>query len=225
MRRTILVLALAAVGLMPMPATAGSAHQCFGEVATVVGTHRDDQLSGDVVVGRGGRDTIHARLACGNSGDDFTVFGLEKADGGPGSDEFVASPGSLVEGGDGYDSLFSWSESSQVLRGEEGNDEWVASEDGGETDFFYGGPGDDRTAPPDGIFGQDSRQFGGEGNDNLKGGSGRDKLYGGPGDDTLGSFPSDDGLPDLLWGGEGFDTCILYPGDRAINCEDVTVVE
>lgn len=230
MRRILVATVLAAIGLAPVPATAGSAHHCFGEVPTVVGTRGFDQLSGDVVVGLGGRDIIHARLACGNSGDDYSVSGAEKADGGPGGDEYVSTRGSLAEGGPDGDNLFSQSESSQVLRGEEGNDEWVSREDSGETDFFYGGPGDDKTGIPDGYFEQDTRQYGGEGNDSLAGGGGRDKLYGGPGNDTLDSVryvfaPGDDGIQDLLWGGDGFDTCIMGPTDKAVNCEVVEVVE
>ena len=75
MRRILVLMAFAAIGLAPMPATAGSPHHCFGEVPTVVGTHGDNSLSGDVVVGRGGTDAISGRLVCGNSGDDYGLVG------------------------------------------------------------------------------------------------------------------------------------------------------
>jgi Ca2+-binding RTX toxin-like protein len=232
MRRILVAVALVAIGLAPVSAAAQTeTHLCFGEVADTVGTSGHDHLEGDVVVGLAGRDQLWGRLTCGNAADDYTVFGSQKASGGPGGDEFVATPGSLAMGGPDPDNLFSSGASSQVLKGGEGNDEWVTTEMfPGETDFFYGGPGDDKSSA-DGTFEQDSRQFGGPDNDSLVGGSGRDKLYGGTGDDTLDSItyvccgPEDDGIQDLLWGGDGFDTCIMGPTDRAVKCEDVTVVE
>lgn len=43
MRRIlVVVVALVAVGLAAVPATAETGHQCFGEVPTTVGTHGDD---------------------------------------------------------------------------------------------------------------------------------------------------------------------------------------
>ena len=228
MRRTILALALAAVGLMPMPATAGSAHQCFGEVPTVVGTHGDDNLSGDVVVGRGGTDAIRGRLVCGNSGDDYDLLGY-MVNGGPGHDFNLFVQGPIGVGGSGNDYMLDGPFDGQVFYGGDGDDELVLARDATppdtthvQPDIFYGGTGND-DADQEGF--QETRLYGQEGNDVLRGGLGRDNVFGGPGDDYLQSSWSnvDDEVRDVLRGGDGFDTCFIDPGDKVFTCEDVTV--
>jgi hypothetical protein len=42
MRRILVAVALAAIGLAPMPAKAQTAHTCFGEPGTLVGTAGND---------------------------------------------------------------------------------------------------------------------------------------------------------------------------------------
>ena len=46
MRRVLAAVALAAIGLAPMPATGQTAPTCFGRTATIVGTEGDDNLFG-----------------------------------------------------------------------------------------------------------------------------------------------------------------------------------
>ena len=235
MQRILVAMGLAAIGLAPMTATAGTehlpatartAHHCFGEVPTVVGTHGMDDLSGDVVVGLGDSDDLDGRLVCGNSGDDFRLVG-ESVNGGPGNDVDVIAIGGVGIGGPGNDELYdggSFTNVGQTFWGGDGDDLLSLDEENSlvEPDVFYGGLGNDEADSSDA---QPTLQFGEEGNDDLAGGFGRDKLYGGLGDDFLRSVRSslDDNVPDVLRGGGGFDTCILDPGDKAISCEDVTV--
>ena len=99
----VLVVATAVVTMSPSEA---AARQCFGRVATVVGTPGADVLHGtagpDVIVSRGGADVIRAGSGndrvCAGSGRDVVVagagndridIGRQEADrvhGGPGDD-------------------------------------------------------------------------------------------------------------------------------------------
>jgi Ca2+-binding RTX toxin-like protein len=229
MRRILIGVGLAAIGLAPVPATAETGHQCFGEVPTVVGTHGSDSLTGDVVVGRGGQDVLSGRLVCGNSGSDLGLSGY-MVNGGPGDDVPMFLRGPVALGGDGNDEIKDGGYDGQTFWGGEGDDEIILRTDGipdvdfTETEVVYAGPGNDLIDKEDTV--QPSRQYGQDGNDELAGGFGRDELYGGPGDDFLRHFSAtrDDHVPDLLRGGEGFDTCVVFSGDKAISCEDVTVV-
>jgi Ca2+-binding RTX toxin-like protein len=227
MRRILAALALAAIGLAPVPATAQTVHTCFGEVADTVGTSGEDTLAGDVVVGLGDEDELTGRLVCGGKGSDYYLRGTEAVDAGPGDERQIYVHGPLGIGGPGNDKFFeSSAPDKQVLRGGEGNDSWVP--EGADTglDVFYGGIGNDDTRPEEGQFDNNTRQFGGEGNDSLHGEYGKDRLYGQAGDDLLTTTrpaPDNDNIADLVDGGDGFDTCRIQTGDRAVNCEDVTV--
>lgn len=222
-----LPIVLATIVLTSIPTglvQAQTTHTCFGEPATVVGTPGDDRLDGEVVVGLAGEDNLAGFFVCGGKGDDEYLSG-HQVDGGPGNDQEIQLYGDLAIGGPGSDRFFDRNladQPRQVWRGGEGND--VLELTRGE-DVFYGGLGNDWTKQSDHRSNSKTRQFGGEGNDQLEGGFLRDKLYGEAGDDTLISdgFRTD-AISDLLDGGEGFDVCILDPGDRALNCEDVTVV-
>ena len=227
MRRLIVALVLAA-GLVPTPATAQTTYRCFGEPADTVGTSGEDTLTGDVVVGLGGVDDLTGRLVCGGKGSDYDLTGTEAVDAGPGDERQINVRGPLGIGGPGNDKFFESSlPKKQVLRGGEGNDSWVPEGGVGELDVFYGGIGNDETDPEEGRFWNNTRQFGGEGNDSLHGDRGKDRLFGEAGDDfltTADPAPDNDNIEDLIDGGDGFDTCVIQAGDRAVNCEDVTVV-
>jgi Ca2+-binding RTX toxin-like protein len=224
MRRVLAVIAVAAMWLLPLPATAQTTYTCFGEPATVVGTPGDDEIGGDVVVGLAGEDSLGGRLVCAGKGNDRDIVG-DYVNAGPGDDPevYLRGGGSLAIGGSGNDKLWDRGlvgDPRQVWRGGEGHDTFIP--DDGE-DVFYGGAGDDRTSQEQGSFDGKTRQFGGEDNDSLFGGGGRDKLFGDDGDDTL-RASDNDSVEDLVDGGAGFDICIVAAGDRAVNCEDVTVV-
>lgn len=152
---------------------------------------------------------------------------------GPGHDWGLFVQGPIGIGGSGNDYMRDGSYDGQTFYGGDGDDEMDLQDDFGpgsegmhvEPDVFYGGTGNDRSSAT-AMF-QDSRQYGQEGNDQLTGGNGLDELFGGPGDDLLrSSFATrNDNITDLLRGGEGFDTCLLREGDKAISCEDVTVLD
>ena len=234
--RLPVALALAAAVLVPMPAgiaQAQTTHTCFGEPATVVGTPGDDELQGDVVVGLAGVDDIGGRLVCGGKDGDWHLSGI-KVNGGPGDDQEIQLHGSgdlaigPAIGGPGNDRFldnnFGDLQPYQVWRGGEGHDRFTPA--GGLVDVFYGGAGNDGTGGGEPNWTERVlRQFGGDGNDGLGGGDSKDKICGGAGDDILNATEfGNDTIADFIDGGDGFDTCILGVGDRAVNCEDVTVV-
>jgi Ca2+-binding RTX toxin-like protein len=229
MRALRILVTVGLSGLFALPATAQTTHTCFGEVADTVGTSGDDELRGDVVVGLGGEDRIVGRLVCAGKGDDQGLFAAESVNAGPGNDHFIEGA-PLAIGGSGGDDFFDRGLPKEVRRGGEGDDTWIPEGSQGgdpELDIFNGGAGNDATNSEEGFFYQDTRQFGGPGNDYLEAGGGKDKLFGGDDDDVLtlertGSEPA--GISDLFDGGDGFDTCLIQAEDRAINCEDVTVV-
>ena len=144
MRRVLTIIFIAAIGVLPLPATAQTTtHTCFGEPATLVGTAGNDVLRGDVLVGLGGRDELHGRLVCAGKGDDGPLSG-GMVDAGPGDDPEVRG-GALVIGGPGNDEFFDFGTSGvdrQVWRGGPGSD--VYNSDEGD-DVFYGGEGNDVT--------------------------------------------------------------------------------
>ena len=231
--RLPVALALAAAALVSMPAgitQAQTTHTCFGEPATVVGTPGDDELQGDVVVGLAGVDDLGGRLVCGGKDGDLFLSGL-RVNGGPGDDQEIQlhSSGDLAIGGPGNDRFEDRNRGGQPLqvwRGGPGGDRFTGG--GGDKDVFYGGAGDDATGAGEPNWPAVLIQYGGEGNDYLGGGVGKDKIYGGPGDDSLDTtrflWRIDTTIVDYIDGGDGFDTCILGVRDRAVNCEDVTVV-
>src|SRR5262245_58021801 len=60
--RVMLGLVLASLAMLASAATAEARPSCFGHRATIVGNHRGNHIKGtphaDVIVGKGGRDTI-----------------------------------------------------------------------------------------------------------------------------------------------------------------------
>lgn len=197
MRRILVVVALAAIGLAPMPATGQTTPECFGKAATIVGTEGDDRLfgttGGDVIAALGGRfDTVRgwpeesgtvptlpdeADYICGSRGEDwlFSGYGRDHMSGGSNHDELSGGNGNdVLEGGAQYD----------YIRGEGGHDR-----------LFGGGNGQVGCCP--GTF------------DVLSGGNGDDYLDGGVGGDRMG-------------GGSGFDTCVVDEEDPAPGqCEKI----
>ena len=225
MRRVLAFIAIAATGLLPLPATAQTTHTCFGEPATVVGTPESDHLHGDVVVGLGGNDQLSGRLVCAGKGNDGSLTSYEAVNAGPGHDLTINTRGPLAIGGPGNDDFADANIPKQVRRGGEGDDSMTLEGYEGELDIFYGGIGNDGSDAEEGFFSNNTRQYGGDGNDSFIGGGGKDYLFGEAGDDFLTTAMFlDDNIADFIDGGDGFDTCRVRTGDRAINCEDVTVV-
>jgi Ca2+-binding RTX toxin-like protein len=139
----------------------GTDFSCMGLTATIVGTEKDDVISGtsgaDVIVGLRGNDIIN-----GLGGDDVICggLGLDRINGDEGSDRLLGgNENDAIDGGDGND--FLW-----------GGTGWDALTGGLGNDILRGGIGNDRLA-------------GGDGNDTLFGQDGTDKLDGGAGSNLL----------------------------------------
>lgn len=183
--RRLLALAPAIVvviGILAVPASA-AAPQCFGRLATIVGTARGDRLTGT-----SGRDVIHGR-----GGDDF-IRGLAGNDllcGGGGGD--------LVVGNEGRDRLHGGAAPDGLQPGA-GNDVVVG---GGSAfdDVRY----PDATGPITASLA--TGQVTGLGTDTLE--NGVEQIVGGPFDDML---EGDDGVNDLL-GLDGNDTITALGGE------------
>jgi Ca2+-binding RTX toxin-like protein len=114
---------------------------------------------------------------------------------------------------------------ANVLRGEAGDDTLHGR---GGKDVLYGGVGNDTLRGGNGqdaLFGQagDDSLYGENGPDKLYGGMGADVMYGGNGPDRLHSGDKD-GVNDTLECGAGFDRAWVREGDKAIDCEVVSVV-
>lgn len=202
MQRILVAMALAAIGLAPMPAAAQTAPECFGRTATVVGSEGADTLSGttgsDVIVALDGDDTVlgwhdpeatsphvpalpdEMDYICGGAGGGNAGDPRERLWGGYGRDR--------IGGGSGAD----------VLYGGNGND---VLEGGSGNDYVYGQSGHDRI-------------FGGGGHEIYD-----DHLVGGTGDDYLEGRL---GAEDVFSGGSGYDTCVVGPEDIVRDdCEEI----
>jgi hypothetical protein len=135
------------VSLVPPGGVTFNAYKCSGQIATIAGTNRSDNLRGtnarDVIVGLDGDDTINGRdgndLICAGRGND-------RVSGGPGADR--------VKGQSGDDDL----------RGGAGADNIKG---GGGSDQLHGDAGPDRLAGNGGA----DQLFGDENVDNLRVGS------------------------------------------------------
>jgi Ca2+-binding RTX toxin-like protein len=170
------------IGILAVPASA-AVPRCFGRVATIVGTSRDDRLKGtsgrDVIHGRGGDDVIRGLagndLLCGGGGSDFVV------------------------GNDGRDRLHGGA-APDALQPGAGNDVVVG---GGSPldDVRY----PDATGPITASLA--TGQVTGMGTDTLD--SGIEQIVGSPFDDVI---EGDDGVNDLL-GLDGNDTITALGGE------------
>jgi Ca2+-binding RTX toxin-like protein len=212
-RSSVLAAVVVAVAASPTATRAGDeVLRCHGQVATVVGTPGPDSFaedaeatseadidfdSGDVIVARGGRDSIGVYSlsdvrACGNGGRDqmdaLSGSGRDFVfDGGAGADWLGDASPSPAQGP-------VWT--PLKLLGGTGNDSFVG---GGKPDLIRGGAGKDS------VYGYGGRDdlFGGPGDDEFGGGSGNDAMHGNPGDDRL----KGDGGHDTAGGGAGRDHC------------------
>jgi hypothetical protein len=159
----------------------------------IVGSPGRDAVTGTVR----GRETLH-----GNSGADRLEPGGSSnlAEGGPGDDTFVISPGlkSIVRGGSGSDAL----DYSQYPHGVAVGLKHFSPR--ASIENLIGTPFDDTLVGDDGS----NVLIGGDGDDTLLGRGGRDKLLGGAGDDLLSGGPG----ADTLDGGTGTDT-VTYAGN------------
>lgn len=192
------------VDLPSLAATGEGNDRLGGEVAHVVGSAYDDDITGSSAAnrldGRDGDDVLRG----GDLADRLTGgAGTDSLDGGPGSDEagFIEATMSVdvdlatgVATGDGSDTIVFiesvvGSNLADILRGD---------------------------AQPNGISGAG-------GNDVLDGRAGNDMLSGGFGDDALSGAEGDDGLyggvggRDTSDGGPGNDTC--WADDSPTACE------
>ena len=205
MRRILVAVALAAIGLASMPAAAQIAPECFGRTATVVGTEGDDTLSGttgsDVIVALDGHDTVlgwhdpeatYPHVPAQPDEMDY-ICGGAGAGGGGGGD-----PDENLWGGYGRDRIAGGGGADRLLGGF-GND---VLEGGSGNDFIYGEGGHDR------LFGDGTSE------------PYANNLIGGPGDDYLEGRL---GTRDRFYGGSGYDTCVVGPEDILPDdkCEEI----
>lgn len=229
MRRVLAVIAIAATGLLPLPATAQTALTCFGRDVTILGTEGEDELIGtsghDVISALGADDSAYGVSSglpdvkdwiCGGTESDFL-------NGGHGNDWLDGERGNdRLDGLDGQDRLF----------GGGGND-WITPHSG--SDFADGGPGADdiENGFDRSLRWNSDTLHGGDGGDSVRsaigggGAWGSDALYGDAGNDEVDgrdSFEEASSTPDLVDGGPGNDRCVVDPDDTVVNCEDVTVV-
>jgi Tol biopolymer transport system component len=151
--------------------------RCAGRIATIVGTPRSETLRGtkrkDVILALGGDDRVRsftrADVICGGPGRDQIEAG-DNGEGG-GSDLVLAGPGA--------DKVVLGPELGRAF-GEGGNDLLLGSKGG---DSLYGGPGSDVLRGGDNPPFNTDFLYGGPGNDKLYGGPGPNNLSGGPGRD------------------------------------------
>ena len=156
---------------------------------------------GDIIEGGSGEDQLFGEL-----GNDFIYAGIgsDTADGGSGDDlvtgdfggEQSLSPGDLLIGGDGNDTL-EGTDSADELRGGDGHD------------LLLGGNGEDQL-------------LGHSGNDSLNGGAGTDIAFGHEGNDVINGQAGDDLLDggtgnDSLDGGDGGDQLDGRDGDDSLT--------
>lgn len=155
-----------------------SNHGVTSGVDTIYAGDGDDNISGldgnDLLYGEGGNDDLYG----GHDSD--TLYG------GTGNDTLSgAQDGDTLYGGDGNDTLYA---------------ESLSFHDDTNTEFLYGGNGDDLIYGADGV----DTIHGDADNDTIYGYGGNDLLYGGTGNDTI---YSGNGF-DQLFGGDGNDTLI-----------------
>jgi Ca2+-binding RTX toxin-like protein len=206
MRRLLAVIAIAAAGLLPIPATAQIAPpECFGKTATIVGTEGDDTLSGttgtDVIAALDGTDTI-----LGWHDPEATYPHVPAL---PDEMDYICGGANAGEGGGG--------DADEDLWGGYGRDRIAG---GGGADFLRGGNGNDVL-------------MGGSSQDAMYGEGGHDRIYGEGGDEVyhnhLRGGPGDDylegrlGAKDSFYGGSGYDTCVMGPEDLTFRdqCEEI----
>jgi hypothetical protein len=161
----------------------------------------NDDDSGHLILGTGGKDTIYAK------GGDDTVYAGAKDDvvyAGDGQDTVYGGSGDdEIYGGQGDDKLYG-QQGDDTIYGGDGQDQ-VLGGDG--DDEIRGGQGDDKLFGDDG----DDTVYGGEDNDTIDGGKGDDFLFGGQGDDKI-DGGANDGSDDVLSGGSGHDR-FLFSGE------------
>lgn len=233
------VVAPAVATAPPFTALATAAARCAGQVPTLVGTRRADELHGtpgrDVILARGGDDIIDAA-----GGDDIVCagHGHDVLRGGPGNDELRVGP---VELG-GEPDLVTFDRSRHGVRVDlaqgsargQGWDRIVADElrvYGSEhDDVLVGHPtrvnmmaglgGDDRVlggGANDWLYGDNARPTRVSGDDHVVGRAGDDELNGGAGDDMIRAGRGNDFLREWPDQPSGADTFLGGPGDDVVE--------
>jgi Ca2+-binding RTX toxin-like protein len=197
-----------ATGVVARPASA-AVPRCFGKVARIVGTSRDERLKGtqgrDVIHGRGGDDLIRGLagndLLCGGGGSDLLIGrdGRDRLDGGGAPDGLQPGKGKdVVRGGGGQLDDVRYPDATRSIMASLADDQvtGMGTDTLGGVELIVGGPFDDE------IEGNKASNvlIGLEGNDTITGLGGGDGVVGGEGDDVLD-------------GGNGFDFAENYVVD------------
>jgi len=208
------------------------------------------QVDGDVDIGTNGPDWLSGSIVVGKAGND-TIWGME-----PGSNDFLAGNqgnddingnGGMdrIRGGQGEDDIYGFGTGS-IVYGDKGADDINASS-ANNTDpddttgvTIFGGSGDpnDPLDGGDDIIGSSYNDFlqgnggeddiqGGGGDDEIRGGKDDDDLFGQNGMDWLRGDKGDDHVDggrdaDILAGGEGKDTFHFHAGGGTSDIAWVT---
>lgn len=207
------LLAVLALPLAALPASAAKRPTCDGKRANIVGTGGRDSFSpgkfeeGDVVAMLGGSDFVEVGdhvddiTICGGKGDDF-ILGDARA----GEDlHFFGDSGADYLGSDELERARRAMPHPLKLDGGRGNDHLTGSKG---HDRIEGDSGFDIVRASTG----DDVVHGGEGDDDLSGGAGNDLLFGDQDDDHLYGFDekkkSHRRQVDSAFGGPGHDLCV-----------------
>ncbi len=225
---------------LALTGTAGAnTPMCNGQVANVIGSNGNDNLSGtagdDVFVTYGGNDTINGLsgddVVCAGGGND-TIYlggGNDVVFAGGGVDRIFAGDGNdivygggqtdIINGGIGNDTIFGGDGADQI-NGGTGAD--IVS-GGLHGDVINGGDGNDRIHGDDGldtINGSTGADYisGGGGSDEIHGGGGADEVHGNAGNDFITGGDGNDVLnggllDDTIYGGSGDDILRGYTGN------------
>ena len=206
MRRILVALALAAIGLAPAPAAAQTTYKCLGKTATIVGTEGNDNYPEGPLFG-----TAEADVMVGLAGNDYLI-------GWPNGDS-LPDKGDFLCGGDGRDTLQP-SYGNDVLAGNAGGDQLIGYFG---ADRLTGGSGEDQ------VYGGSGHDWsrGGPDNDRIVDTStGADQLYGDGGNDSIDAANRQAvHKPDFIDGGDGRDTCTVDETDEVVSCEEVFVLQ
>jgi Ca2+-binding RTX toxin-like protein len=213
------------VGVVLEQLTDANVVHTFGDFD--IGDNGNNFLTGTIVLGLGGNDTINGSFANdflqGNQGND-------DIDGNGGMDR--------IKGGQGNDDIYDFGTGS-VINGDRGDD-YINADDDAEFTWIFGG-NQDPSDPLDGndyingSHGIDIIQGNGgnddidgdRGDDFIRGGKGNDDLYGGSGDDEVRGDLGNDWIvgsrdADVMTGGEGNDTFGFYYSNDDSTIGDLT---
>lgn len=182
-------------------------------------------LTGDTLVGLGGRDTLAGSTSgmnelFGNQGDD-SVLSRGTGDtiyGGQGNDVIISRGGALIFGDKGDDSIFGEQGASDLFGSSAGGQDTISGGDGNDTIRAFGRTSANGNAGNDYLFatGADNTLRGGQGNDTVNVGSWSTTVFGDLGNDVL-LTGTTAGIAATLTGLDGDDSVFAYGRSRGFG--------